>query len=85
MDFFAPASRVEIAAIDRVRGWLRATFALDDETTVSITELRCREPGCPPVESVIAIMRPGCSIERHTLAMPTAAISEADVVGLRSG
>jgi hypothetical protein len=39
------------AALDRVRGWTRARFALGDEETVMVSEIACAVPGCPPIET----------------------------------
>ncbi|HWL30898.1 MAG TPA: hypothetical protein VNQ50_02090 [Xanthobacteraceae bacterium] len=41
------------AALDRVRGWVRARFALG-EAAILVAEMACGLPGCPPVETVIA-------------------------------
>jgi nitrate reductase delta subunit len=41
------------AALDRVREWVRARFALG-ETAILVAEVACAVPGCPPVETVIA-------------------------------
>ena len=40
-----------------VRGWVRELLALPEDAQVLVTELTCSEPGCPPVETVIAILR----------------------------
>ena len=40
----------ESPAIERVRGWTRARFALGDET-VMVAEIACTVPGCPPIET----------------------------------
>jgi nitrate reductase molybdenum cofactor assembly chaperone NarJ/NarW len=39
------------AALDRVRDWTRARFALADDETVMVSEVACSVPGCPPVET----------------------------------
>lgn len=38
-----------------VKGWVAWAFGLHD-TPILVTELRCTEPGCPPVETVIALL-----------------------------
>jgi len=42
------------AAQDRVREWTRARFRLGDDTTILVTEVSCRLPGCPPLETIVA-------------------------------
>ena len=39
------------AALDRVRDWTRARFALTDDETVMVSEVACGVPGCPPIET----------------------------------
>src|SRR4029079_9266816 len=41
------------AALDRVREWVRARFALGD-AAILVAEVACAVPGCPPIETVIA-------------------------------
>ena len=41
-------------AIDRVRAWTRERFKLSDDIVILVSELECRLPGCPPLETVIA-------------------------------
>lgn len=50
----------------RIRRWVRAVVELDEEATVMVTELRCSEPGCPPFETVIAILGDGAN-RQHKL------------------
>ena len=37
----------------------RATLDLDETVMVSVSELACHEPGCPDVETVIAVLVQG--------------------------
>jgi len=56
LDDSAPRStREELTAF---REWVRAAFELDEAVTVMVTELTCLEPGCPPIETVVAVMSP---------------------------
>lgn len=47
----------------QIRAWVRELRRLDEDVVVSITELACRDEGCPDIETVIGIMRPGETIE----------------------
>lgn len=42
-----------LQAIDRVREWTRARFALPSDSTIIVAQLECRRPGCPPLETVV--------------------------------
>ncbi|WAJ46393.1 hypothetical protein OK015_07970 [Mycobacterium sp. Aquia_216] len=35
---------------------VRSSLKLDDGVAVTVQQLSCREPGCPPVETVIAVL-----------------------------
>ena len=39
------------AAVDRVRDWAHARFALAEDDTVMVSEVACGVPGCPPMET----------------------------------
>ena len=46
-------------AIDRIKLATRAVLKLSDDVVISVTELTCREPGCPDIETVVAIFQAG--------------------------
>ena len=68
----------EGAALDRVRDWTRARFALAADETVMVTEMTCAVPGCPPIETHVvfwtAAGRHHCKIFK-----PLADVSEDDL------
>jgi hypothetical protein len=70
--------RPDGTATARVKAWVTATLEPDDNRTILVTELACTEPGCPPVETVIALLQEG-DRERWKLHKPAAAITEDDV------
>ena len=41
-------------SVGRVQAWTRERFALAERVTVMVSELECRRPGCPPLETVVA-------------------------------
>jgi hypothetical protein len=43
-----------LAALDRVREWTRARFALADDAAILVSQIACGLPGCPPTETVVA-------------------------------
>ena len=51
---FTKKSPDHVAALDRVREWVRARFKLAEETAIMVAELACAVPGCPPIETAIA-------------------------------
>ena len=61
--FINPLSRRPKAghpeAVARLQAATRALLDLSDDDVVSVTELACRESGCPDVETVVALLRAG--------------------------
>jgi nitrate reductase delta subunit len=47
------SKRQDGMALDRVRDWTRARFALAEDATIMVSEVTCAVPGCPPIETHI--------------------------------
>lgn len=54
----------------------------DKEATIVVSELSCSEPGCPPIETVIAIFRGPSDTRRYKIHKAQAEITRDDVAGL---
>ena len=48
------------------------------DVTVLVTELECTEPGCPPIETVIALLGADANVQ-HKIHKPVAEVSVEDV------
>jgi hypothetical protein len=59
--------RTDTAALKTV---VRDTLQLRADHTIVIQQLACAEPGCPPVETVIAVLTEGEPARRWTLHQP---------------
>jgi hypothetical protein len=64
----------DIAAVVRVG------LRLPPDQAITVTQLACREPGCPPVETVIAVL--GHPPRRWTIHRPLTEIDTELVIGL---
>lgn len=42
-----------------IKEWVRVASGASEEATITVTELACTEPGCPPYEVVMAVFEPG--------------------------
>lgn len=42
--------------IQQVKQWIYQALQLDEEISISLSQLQCTEPGCPPIETVINVM-----------------------------
>ena len=48
-----------LGAVERVKDWTRARFALGENDTVVVTEVASGLPGCPPLETIVAFFTSG--------------------------
>ena len=42
-----------LAALERVREWTRERFKLSAEAAILVSEIVCKLPGCPPLETAV--------------------------------
>jgi hypothetical protein len=56
MSLFEPKQSSNIAKGEEIRSWIADLFGLQEEAVVLVSELRCTEPGCQPLETVITMM-----------------------------
>jgi hypothetical protein len=42
----------------QIKEWVRAHFGVPPDVTVLVTEIMCDQPGCAPVETIVAILDP---------------------------
>jgi hypothetical protein len=54
---------------------VRVTLGLPDDVAVTVQQLSCSEPGCPPVETVIAVL--AAPPRRWIIHRPLAEIDDA--------
>jgi hypothetical protein len=78
LGFSKKSSRDNGAALDRVREWTRARFALTADETVMVSEVACSVPGCPPIETHLVFWT---AAGRHHFKIfkPLAAVTEDDL------
>lgn len=46
-----------------IKSWTRQLLGLPDDAIVSVSELACHVPGCPPKETVILVMQGGTTVQ----------------------
>ncbi len=82
MDLFGSTPKPDVARVGQIKEWVRQHFALSDEAVVMVTELRCSEPGCPPLETVIAILDGPGSRRQHKLHKSVAELEAEDIAAI---
>ncbi|WP_413804699.1 hypothetical protein [Streptomyces sp. OE57] len=63
----------------RLRQSVRRLLGLDEDTAVVIRQLACAVPGCPPLETVIAVLPMTGRARRWTLHTTAEEITEDDL------
>lgn len=69
---------------ETIKAWTEAALGLDDDAIVMVTELQCTEPGCPPLETAIAVLAGDGQRRLYKLFKPLAEVTAADVTALPS-
>ncbi|UXN57495.1 hypothetical protein [Phyllobacterium zundukense] len=62
-----------------IKSWTRKLLSLPDEAVVSVSELACHVPGCPPRETVVLVMQ-GTETVQVSVHQPMKDVTEDDVV-----
>ena len=57
-------------------------YKLSDNTIISIAELNCHEPDCPPIETVITVRYEDGSMKNWRVAKPISEVEETDIYEL---
>jgi hypothetical protein len=83
-DIFSVRTRPSPARIAEIKTNVAAAFNLPDSASILVTELRCTEPGCPPLETVIAILQEGQATIQHKVHKEIRGITPADIRDLAS-
>jgi hypothetical protein len=65
-----PASPHLTAHLTAVKEQVRSLLSLSGEDIVLVRQLACTEPGCPPVETVVAVLPPDGPTRSWTLHRP---------------
>ena len=82
MNLFGGRRTIDSEQAERIKSWVCTTWALSDDTTVMLTELECREPGCPPIETVIALLEGPGQTRQFKIHKPAGEVCRADVQAL---
>lgn len=85
MNLFGGRRTIQPDQAECIKSWARAAWNLGDETAVMVTELECREPGCPPVETVIALLAEPGKTAHHKIHKAAAEVVQSDVERIAHG
>ena len=66
-------------AAARVQAWTRARFNLHENAAVRVTELECKRPGCPPLETMVAFWVEDDQRRHFRVFKPVAEVAAGDL------
>ena len=79
MSLLEPRPRTDQAAAARIRALAIELWTLPPDAAVAVTEMRCTEPGCPPLETVVVVApRAGETFQRK-FHKPAAQVTREDL------
>ena len=64
----------------QVKAWVSQHLALTEADLVTVAELACHEPGCPPIETVVTVHEPEGQQRSWHINRPLAEIDQAAIV-----
>ncbi|MCH1507552.1 MAG: hypothetical protein L7V86_28520 [Verrucomicrobiales bacterium] len=67
------------ALIRQVKEWAYEYLPISKEATVSVMELECHEPDCPPLETVVVVMEQGKETRQWKFHKPIPEITQKDL------
>ena len=79
--------KTNLDMVRKIKGALKEALSLPVSATISITELACFEEGCPPVETVVALLQAGSRPLQHKFHKPAGEFKASDLaeVSVRFG
>ena len=57
-DLFGEGKK-DVSLQGKIKEWVRGFYKLADDIPVLVTEIYCDQPGCAPIETLIAILESG--------------------------
>ncbi len=54
--FSSQPLKAEPAQVEQLKSWLFELLHVEEEIVISISQLQCHEPHCPPIETAITVM-----------------------------
>jgi len=66
--------------VRQLKIWMYRLLEINSETSISISQLTCKEPGCPPIETVIAVMTK--TVQQYKIHKSVNDINEIDICRL---
>ena len=71
--------KTDLKKVRKIKEALSDNLPIQNESTITVTEISCLEEGCPPVETVVALLKAGSDPLQHKIHKPAAELKAADL------
>tara|TARA_A200000113_G_scaffold215493_1_gene219871 strand:- start:3 stop:311 length:309 start_codon:yes stop_codon:yes gene_type:complete len=71
--------KTDLKKVRKIKEALGENLSIQNNATITVTELNCLEEGCPPVETVVALLKAGSDSLQHKIHKPVAEFKAADL------
>lgn len=78
--FFQDKPKADPEKIRKIKNWIYRILEVDSDIPISISQLACKESGCPPIETVIALM--STPVKQYRIHKAVNDIDEIDICNL---
>ncbi len=83
MDLFSRTNlKADPVKVKQVKTWIIEILNLDEQVTISLNQLTCHEPGCPPIETAIVIVEQ--PPKQYKIHKAIADIQQSDIYQLKA-
>ncbi len=79
LDLFGQKPKKDPHQTKTIRNWVSTSLGLGENITVMVTELECTEDGCPPLETVIAILDNPGNPRQFKIHKPISEVTQQDI------
>ena len=74
-----------LARLQKIKKLLSEILDLPATSTITVNQLSCYEEGCPPIETVVALLRPRLPTLQHKVHKPIDQLQVNDLVKMCEG
>ena len=78
--FSQEKSKANPEKVRAIKSWVYRLLSISPDVPISLSQLTCKEPGCPPIETTIAIMTK--PIQQYKIHKAIDEIDEVDICNL---
>jgi len=68
-----------------IKQWARELMDIPEDASLLVTELECHEEGCPPIETVVAVLAEGQPPRQWKVHRPVAEVTREDIETIARG